>query len=777
MYLVMNTVLPLLCFACVGLAGQRPALAAISPNPVVLPGRGNTPLHRAALAGDAQGVQRLLATGADARATNDAGATPLHYGVASERVVELLLQAGADPNARSMAGGTPLHSATARHNALPVVKQLVEAGARVNEVRYPERPSGPPMSPLSLAAGAGDERTVRFLLLHGASAGGGCGTNDSLSPVAAAAFAGHDRILKLLVAHGGSVNGNDQFAGHALNIAAYAAHRQLIPYLLEQGADLHLKSPAGERVPPMVWSAYDESGDSTMARALLARGVDIDEASSDGSTALSWALKRGETPLVAFLRSRGAKEPLALKNKQLPNNLVPPDTAGRERMIRDGAQRAITLLQRSSDAFLDNGFVKQVSCVSCHHQTLPAVAFAEARKRGFQIDESSLARQSSAQQASWSRTRDRAYEMHAPQPAPAAVIGYGLHGLHALRYQPDELTAAMSWYLAETQSPDGSWPDFDFRPPMEEGPIAGTALTVRALQYYPPPAGTRRLKERIQQARRWLERCEPRDFNQRIFRYHGLGWAGATASELRRETQALTALQRPDGGWSALPTLESDAWTTGHLLVALHEVGDVAAQDPAYQRGVEFLLRTQFPDGSWWVKSRTWPFQPHFDSQFPHGKDQWISAGGTAWALLALLNTLRPAASAGDWPTAQALMARHARSDGQKLKAGTAATPTPSSRFAGQILPFLQRSCVGCHGGETPKGNFRVETVAALLHGGQSGDPAVVPGKPGASPLLRYVSDQIEDLEMPPLGKRAKYPALSDVEIEKLKAWIADGAN
>ncbi len=56
----------------------------------------------------------------------------------------------------------------------------------------------------------------------------------------------------------------------------------------------------------------------------------------------------------------------------------------------------------------------------------------------------------------WSKTLDRAYEMHAPQPAPAAVIGYGLHGLHALRYQPDALTDAMAWYLADTQLPAGS---------------------------------------------------------------------------------------------------------------------------------------------------------------------------------------------------------------------------------------------------------------------------------------------------------------------------------
>jgi hypothetical protein len=41
-------------------------------------------------------------------------------------------------------------------------------------------------------------------------------------------------------------------------------------------------------------------------------------------------------------------------------------------------------------------------------------------------------------------------------------------------------------------------------------------------------------------------------------------------------------------------------------------------------------------DGSWFVRSRTFPFQPYRESGFPHGKDQFISAAGTSWAVLAL---------------------------------------------------------------------------------------------------------------------------------------------
>jgi ankyrin repeat protein len=576
---------------CIILVGCLICLRALALEPAP---PGSTPLHRAALRGDVDAVAALIKAGANVNATNAVGATPLHYAVGNEPVVELLLGAGANPNALSGSRFTPLFSAAARQDSYGSVKRLLAAGALVDLVSYSEE-VGVALTPLTLAVFSGDERTAALLLEHGASAA----ISNSI-PVAMAAYTGRERLLKLLVEHGGSVNCSDNFAGHALNIALYAQHRQLVPYLLTQGIDLHQKSLYGsEGVPPMVWPAYDETGDPSAALALLEHGVDINEPSSSGSTALSWALKRGNTRLVELLRSKGAtEESKGLKKKAVPSHALPSDTAGQDRMLRDGVQRALGLLQRSSDGFLDNGFVKKSGCVSCHQQTLSAVAFARARERGFQLDETSLARQLTVQQFHWSKTRDAAYEMQPPQPDPPIVIGYGLQGLHALGYQPDELTAAMSWYLAETQLPDGSWPGLDFRPPMEAGQIMGTALTVKALQKDAPAYESRPVQERIAAARRWLEQCQPPDLTQRVFRYLGLGWAGATPSDLQSETRDLLSLQRPDGGWAALPALESDAWATGLTLAALHEVGGLVASHSAYRRGVEFLLRTQFEDGS-----------------------------------------------------------------------------------------------------------------------------------------------------------------------------------
>ncbi len=61
--------------------------------------------------------------------------------------------------------------------------------------------------------------------------------------------------------------------------------------------------------------------------------------------------------------------------------------------------------------------------------------------------------------------------------------------------------------------------------------------------------------------------------------------------------------------------------------------------DPVYQRGVDFLLRSQLPDGSWHVKSRAEPVQIYFEGGYPHGVDQFISVAGASWATTALALT------------------------------------------------------------------------------------------------------------------------------------------
>lgn len=89
--------------------------------------------------------------------------------------------------------------------------------------------------------------------------------------------------------------------------------------------------------------------------------------------------------------------------------------------------------------------------------------------------------------------------------------------------------------------------------------------------------------------------------------------------------------------------------------------------------------------------------------------------------------------------------------------------------FETKIRPVLVEHCYKCHSDQikTPKGNLRLDTREALAAGGDSG-PAVVPGKPGESPLLSAL--KYEDTQMPPKGK---LPAAVIADFEK---WISMGA-
>jgi Planctomycete cytochrome C len=186
--------------------------------------------------------------------------------------------------------------------------------------------------------------------------------------------------------------------------------------------------------------------------------------------------------------------------------------------------------------------------------------------------------------------------------------------------------------------------------------------------------------------------------------------------------------------------------------------------DPAWQRGLRFLLETQEDDGTWHVARRAFPFQPTMESGFPHHRDSWLSAAATSWAVLALTRVLPPG-PASDKPAAAQLRPQvPATKDVRKID------------FAQRIKPLLERSCVACHSGEKARGLFRVNGRDSILKGGASGIAAIVPGHSKKSLLIDYVSDKVPESEMPPRPVRERSPALSPDEVALLRAWIDQGA-
>jgi hypothetical protein len=85
----------------------------------------------------------------------------------------------------------------------------------------------------------------------------------------------------------------------------------------------------------------------------------------------------------------------------------------------------------------------------------------------------------------------------------------------------------------------------------------------------------------------------------------------------------------------------------------------------------------------------------------------------------------------------------------------------------------LEHRCIACHGGEKQKGGLRLDSRAAMLKGGKSGHPAVVPGDPGRSELIRVcLLPSTHEDAMPPDGKEP----LTTAELNVLIDWVRHGA-
>ena len=88
--------------------------------------------------------------------------------------------------------------------------------------------------------------------------------------------------------------------------------------------------------------------------------------------------------------------------------------------------------------------------------------------------------------------------------------------------------------------------------------------------------------------------------------------------------------------------------------------------------------------------------------------------------------------------------------------------------FENEVRPLLVQRCVKCHGPKKSESDLRLDALATALKGGENG-PAVIPGKPGESLIIKAVRREGE-LKMPPDEK------LADREIAALVQWIERGA-
>lgn len=423
------------------------------------------------------------------------------------------------------------------------------------------------------------------------------------TPLFGAALRNDTAQVKRLLASGANPN-EGRFIGFTpVFFPIVNQNLEMLRVMVDKGADVRATDGAGSTT--LMWAASNEAGNPELVNELLKLGVDPSVVNKRGETAMNWAMRRGHTPVVAALTKIGASHAARTK---------------------EAVESALGLLQKSGAQF-----VRVSGCTSCHHQSLPQMAIGLARQNGFLVNGQISRQQVAAVIAMFKTARERMLQGTDSIPDAPITVSYALLGLHAEGYAPDETTEAMAHLISTKQSASGSFRSLPARPPIESSDFTATALSLRALQIY-----GKQPDRAVAQAREWLRGARPQTTEERAMQLLGLNWAKASAEDLKQASRALLAEQRPDGGWAQLSALESDAYATGQAMVALYQAGQLAVSDGAYQRGAAFLLRTQFSDGSWLVRSRAFPFQPLKESGFPHGKDQWISASGTSWAAMAL---------------------------------------------------------------------------------------------------------------------------------------------
>jgi hypothetical protein len=284
--------------------------------------------------------------------------------------------------------------------------------------------------------------------------------------------------------------------------------------------------------------------------------------------------------------------------------------------VHQAVDRAIKYLQTESAAWLSTR-----KCAACHHAPLPLWALAEAERQGYAIDKKFLA--DTFESLLGSRDKLLASKIFPDPAAPPdpRPQGRGVNmGLPMLAVAAQSLPApnegqkqslqSIAEEIVRKQQPDGSWEFFATlrRPPINESQATDAAWTILALQGQAPPAAPKAQREALAKATAWLDGVKPSDLHQdRVMKVILGVRLGKPRKALQATIDDLLGLQRADGGWSqTVPEPTSDAFATGQTLYALSLAG-LAAERTEVKRGIDFLVATQQPDGSWPMTSRATP--------------------------------------------------------------------------------------------------------------------------------------------------------------------------
>ncbi len=574
---------------------------------------GTPALMTAVLFGDAPLVELMLQRGADANAKGPGGATALMWAVPDAAKVRVLLAHGAAVEAKSDTERTALLVAASYPRTTGLLRLLLDHGADL----HAEDRGG--STALSLAIRSSDVDVVRFLADRGLDP-------KTLTPAAQrAGLARYDLPTSSFVLSAAPLPFPD-----VLVTTATWQPAAMVARALESGANVNASAPAQYARTPLLTAVTSEAAGADTVALLLDHGADPNARTTEGESPLDWAIYKNDRAKIDVLERHGATRGNGPRQDDIP----PPAPGG----IPDARASLTKSLARLMDAAPH--FREHATCVSCHHNAMPALAAAAARRKGIPVNDEAERHNLTDIFTFFSSSAPRMMLGDPAVGGEALTAGYAQLALAANGHPLDRVTATMTHWILARQMPDGRWLGNGLnRPPSEYSPISHTAIAVGGLAAYPLPGRKPEMADSIGRARQWLIAATPASAEEHAMRLMGLAWSGAPKARVAAAIAAIRDRQDAMGGWSQFSRTPPDAYATGLSLYALHVAG-VPATDAAYARGVAFLLHSQYQDGPWLVRTHSFPVQRYFESGFPFGRHQWISAAGTSWASLAIAQTL-----------------------------------------------------------------------------------------------------------------------------------------
>jgi ankyrin repeat protein len=302
----------------------------ITENPVRInekDSNGNSFLHLAVRAGNADIVRFLISKGANVNIKDNYGETPLQTAAHIDNldIIIQLVSHDAEIHIRDASGVTPLHDAV-YHGQMETVKYLISQGAEINIKDI----SG--QIPLHYAVKDNKVEISKYLITKGAEVNARDG--DRRCSLHYTVINGNLELLKHLISSGASVNTKDKFNRISLHYAADEGYLEIVKYLILNGSEIDAKAAFYLQKNWMELTLgctplhlAVNRGHLEVVKYLILQGADIDQKNNEDENALDLAKKSEHQEIVTLLESSEKLVPLSKPRKtvaETPVKKAPP---------------------------------------------------------------------------------------------------------------------------------------------------------------------------------------------------------------------------------------------------------------------------------------------------------------------------------------------------------------------------------------------------------------------------------------------------------------------